>query len=73
MSNTSWYEEATLTTGRHVYCAGTLVQCVRRWRHLSAAEKTTAILRMGRDGVPPIQLGSEAIAELARQDGSLTA
>jgi hypothetical protein len=73
MSSTSWYAEATLATGTHVYCAGTLVQCLRRWRNLSDEQKASAVLKMGRDGVPPVLLGAEAIAELARQDGSLSA
>jgi hypothetical protein len=73
MTDISWYAEATLATGTHIYCAGTLIQCVRRWRTLSAAQRGSAVLRMGRDGMPPRVFAAEDIAELAQRDGSHSA
>jgi hypothetical protein len=40
-----WYTEASLRLPGRVLCAGTLAQCVRRWRRLSDFEKQEAELR----------------------------
>lgn len=42
----SWYVEASLVGDDHVYCAGTLAQCVRRWKRLSEIEKSGAFLKL---------------------------
>jgi len=70
MSDTSWYSEATLISNSgHIYCAGTLAQCVRRWRMLSDEQRMTTTLRSGRDGVPPTVMGREEISILAAEPG----
>ena len=69
MDDIQWYAPATLVRDSHVYCAGTLSQCIRRWLKLSADEQQQAVLRMGRDGVPPQVMESEAIVALAAEPG----
>ena len=66
MSDIQWYADATLVspTG-HVFCAGTLVQCVRRWTRLSEAERLIPVIKMGSDGLPPVILNTAEIAALA--------
>jgi hypothetical protein len=41
-----WYCEATLVAGSHYYRAGTLIQCVRKWNELKAAERSAAVIRI---------------------------
>ena len=59
------YMPATLATEGHVYCAGTLAQCLRRWNRLPDQGKSGAYLKMGRDGVTPTILRADQISELA--------
>ena len=61
----SSYTDATLATEGHVFCVGTLVQCLRRWNRLPNQRKTEVYLKIGRDGVPPTVLRGEQITELA--------
>ena len=46
MSDLSWYADASLSDGAHVYCAGPLAQCVRRWKRLSDSQKMNAIIKL---------------------------
>jgi hypothetical protein len=73
MNTPSRNTEASLARDGHVFCAGTLAQCLNRWTRLSETEKTTAFLKMGRDGVEPVIIQSEGIAELARDPNLLSA
>lgn len=59
------YMAATLAREGHVFCVGTLAQCLRRWTRLPSQNKAEAYLKMGRDGVPPTILRGDQIAELA--------
>jgi hypothetical protein len=47
MNDISWYAEASLTSDNHVYCSGSLAQCVRRWTRLSEVEQTSATIKLG--------------------------
>ena len=57
--------DASLATDGHVYCAGSLAQCLRRWNRLSASQKATAFLKMGRDGMTPTLFRGEELQKLA--------
>jgi hypothetical protein len=46
MTEFSWYADASLTDGAHVYCAGPLAQCVRRCKRLSDTQKTGAVIKL---------------------------
>jgi hypothetical protein len=46
MSEFSWYADAALSDAGHVYCAGPLAQCVRRWKRLSDDQKINAVIRL---------------------------
>jgi len=59
------YTAATLATKGHVFCVGTLAQCLRRWNRLPSQSKADTYLKMGRDGVAPTILRDEQIEELA--------
>jgi hypothetical protein len=59
------YTAATLATEGHVFCVGTLAQCLRRWNRLPSQDRTDTYLKMGRDGVAPTILRGDEIAELA--------
>lgn len=59
------YASATLGTRGHIFCAGTLAQCLRRWNRLPDQSKQEAYLKMGRDGETPTILRPAQIAELA--------
>jgi hypothetical protein len=62
------YTAATLATEGHVYCVGTLAQCLRRWNRLASEHKAGTYLKMGRDGVAPTILQSDEIEELAKNE-----
>ncbi len=47
MNDTSWYVEASLTSNMHVYCSGSLAQCVRRWARLSEIQQASAVIKLG--------------------------
>lgn len=59
------YTAATLATEGHVFCVGTLAQCLRRWNRLPSHSKPATYLKMGRDGVTPTILRGDEIEELA--------
>lgn len=59
------YAAATLATKGHVFCVGTLAQCLRRWNRLPSHSKPETYLKMGRDGVAPTILRGDQIEELA--------
>lgn len=59
------YTAATLATQGHVFCVGTLAQCLRRWNRLPSQSRADSYLKMGRDGVTPTILRGDQIAELA--------
>lgn len=59
------YTAATLATRGHVFCVGTLAQCLRRWNRLPVQSRAETYLKMGRDGVTPTILHGDQIAELA--------
>ena len=46
MSDIAWYVEASLIGEEHVYCAGSLAQCVRRWTRLSEGERAMAFIKL---------------------------
>jgi len=59
-------DAASLVTEGHVYCAGTLAQCLRRWNRLSSEDRGRAFLKMGRDGMPATIIHGDKLAELAQ-------
>jgi hypothetical protein len=46
MHDVSWYAEASLVSDDHVYCAGSLAQCVRRWVRLTDADQFGAFIKL---------------------------
>jgi len=66
VSRLDWNADAALVQpDHHVFCAGSLAQCLRRWLRLSAEERATAVLKL----TVPIDgqrtLTGEVIASLA--------
>lgn len=71
MNEIDWYVEASLVSpDGHVYCAGTLVQCLRRWTRLSETDRLLPMIKIGRDGVQPTILAAAQIAGLAGNPGA---
>ena len=56
---------ASLMTDGHVYCSGALSQCLNRWNRLSADQRETAFLKLGRDGMTPTIIRGEELVNLA--------
>jgi hypothetical protein len=67
MNEQSWYAEASLVSKAHVFCAGSLAQCVRRWRRLAESERSRAELRLHKRPEGHLTLGRDEIAELANR------
>jgi hypothetical protein len=67
MSNVSWYAEASLVEQGHVYCAGSLAQCVRRWARLTQDEQATAMIKLHKVTDGHIRMERDEIAQLALQ------
>jgi hypothetical protein len=47
MTDTNWYAEASLSCETHVFTAGSLAQCVRRWLRLNENHRAGTQIRMG--------------------------
>ena len=67
MSNVSWYAEASLVEQGHVYCAGSLAQCVRRWSRLTQDAQATAVIKLHKIPDGHIKIEYAEIAQLALQ------
>jgi hypothetical protein len=66
MTTVLWYSEASLIAeDRHIFCAGSLAQCVRKWRSLPTDAQTSSFIRQGASFQPTGMLNAEAIAALA--------
>jgi hypothetical protein len=55
---------AALATEGHVYCAGTLAQCVYRFNRLPEDKKADAFIKMGRDGETATIVRGAALQDL---------
>jgi hypothetical protein len=65
MDDIDWYAEAALASDEHVYCAGSLAQCVRRWKRLSDVEKDLTIIELKQGPRNMQRLRRDQIAPLA--------
>jgi hypothetical protein len=66
-----WYSEASLRAQHHVFCAGSLAQCVRKWERLPEPEpeRSASYLKLSHAIDGRMELGSEELAALAKQMG----
>ena len=69
MADIAWYAEASLIGEAHVYCAGSLAQCVRRWNRLPEAERATAFIKLHRATDGHTRVERADIEKLAAQPG----
>jgi len=67
MSTVSWYAEASLVEQGHVYCAGSLAQCVRRWTRLTQDAQATAVIKLHKITDGHVKIERAEIAQLALQ------
>jgi hypothetical protein len=68
-----WYSEATLFTDTRLRRAGTLIQCVRKWRLLSATEQPGAHIKLSVMVDSLQRLDAGQIAGLMTRSGYLNA
>ena len=73
MDDIPWYSEATLFTDTRLRRAGTLVQCVRNWGLLSAAEQPDAHIKLSVKVDSLHRLDADQIAALMTRPGYLNA
>ena len=73
MEDIPWYSDATLFTDTRLRRAGTLIQCVRKWRLLSAAEQPGAHIKLSVKVDNLHRLDAGQIATLMDRSGYLTA
>jgi hypothetical protein len=73
MEDIPWYSDATLFTDTRLRRAGTLIQCVRKWRLLSAAEQPDAHIKLSVKVDNLHRLDAGQIATLMDRTGYLTA
>lgn len=67
MTDTLWYAEASLSSNEHVFCAGSLAQCVRKWTRLPEGQQRAAQIHIGgKTGASQI-VDAAAIALLAQK------
>jgi hypothetical protein len=69
MSDIAWYVEASLIGEEHVYCAGSLAQCVRRWTRLSEDERAMAFIKLHKATDGHVRIERVEIEKLALQPG----
>jgi len=65
MPDFSWYADASLTRDGHVYCAGPLAQCVRRWKRLSDSQKINAVIKLKTSTDQQVLIAREELNRLA--------
>jgi hypothetical protein len=65
MNAISWYAEATLVSDGHVFCAGSLAQCVRKWSGLPEEKRAGALIKLHSATDKHIIVDSAEIAQLA--------
>jgi len=65
MPDFSWYADASLSEGGHVYCAGALAQCVRRWKRLPDVQKINAVIKLKTPTDEQILMAREELERLA--------
>ena len=66
MTDTIWYAEASLSSSGHVFCAGSLAQCVRKWTRLSEAQRATTQINLGGRSEAGEVVRGDQIALMAR-------
>ena len=47
MTEMNWYTDASLSSETHVFTAGSLAQCVRRWTRLHESHRASTQIRIG--------------------------
>jgi hypothetical protein len=65
MDEIPWYSEASLLAPGHVFCAGSLAQCVRKWRRLPAEHQVAAYIKLAHKFDGRETLSHEDVAVLA--------
>ena len=73
MDDIPWYSEATLFTDARLRRAGTLVQCVRKWGLLNAAEQPDAHIKLSVKVDGHHRLDADQIAALMNIPGYINA
>ena len=73
MEDIPWYSDATLFTDTRLRRAGTLIQCVRKWCLLSAAEQPDAYIKLSVKVDNLHRLDAGQIAALMDRSGYLNA
>lgn len=66
MEDIAWYTEASLSANMRILCAGTLVQCVRRWARLPEGEQSQVVIKVGRHTDAMKVLTQDQVSALAR-------
>ena len=67
--NIPWYSEASLRANDHVFCAGSVAQCVRKWTRLPEPERNSTFLRLSLAIDGRMQLGTDDLEALSRHSG----
>ena len=67
--NIPWYSEASLRDNDHVFCAGSVAQCVRKWRRLPEPERNATYLKLSLAIGGRMQLDTADLAALATHAG----
>ena len=67
MPDIAWYVEASLIGEEHVYCAGSLAQCVRRWARLSEDQRAVAFIKLHNATDSHVRMERAEIQQLAIQ------
>ena len=65
MSEIPWYSEASLVSPRHVFCVGSLAQCVRKWNTLAEIERISTHIRLAKQYEGRMKLDGGDVATLA--------
>jgi hypothetical protein len=65
MPDFSWYADASLAGEGHTYCAGSLAQCIRRWKRLSDDQKANAVIKLKTSTDRQMVMSREELERLA--------
>ena len=68
MEDIPWYAEASLRAPGRVFCAGSLAQCIRKWRRLPEIDQNSAYIKLTKEFGGRMKLGHEDVVALASRD-----
>lgn len=67
MDEFPWYDDAALIGGDHIFCVGSLAQCLRKWKRLPEQVQSDVFLKLHKPFNGRVKLDHAEIAGLVER------